>query len=91
MVRRAVFLDRDGVISANVQRDGRSVAPTSMAETANETIIAAQASPPEIDFVNRRPRLAFTRKPTTGNSGISDSISQACRRIVESAVTISAR
>lgn len=32
MVTRAVFLDRDGVISANVQRDGRPVAPTSMAD-----------------------------------------------------------
>ncbi|MET0653232.1 MAG: HAD family hydrolase [Hyphomicrobiaceae bacterium] len=32
MVTRAVFLDRDGVISANVQRDGRSVAPTRMAD-----------------------------------------------------------
>jgi D-glycero-D-manno-heptose 1,7-bisphosphate phosphatase len=32
VVTRAVFLDRDGVISANVQRDGRPVAPTSMAD-----------------------------------------------------------
>ena len=32
MVTRAVFLDRDGVINANVQRDGRPVAPTSMAD-----------------------------------------------------------
>jgi D-glycero-D-manno-heptose 1,7-bisphosphate phosphatase len=32
VVRRAVFLDRDGVISANVQHDGRPVAPTSMAD-----------------------------------------------------------
>ena len=32
MVTRAVFLDRDGVINANVQRDGRPVAPTSLAE-----------------------------------------------------------
>lgn len=30
MVTRAVFLDRDGVISANVRRDGRPVAPTSL-------------------------------------------------------------
>ena len=29
---RAVFLDRDGVINANVQRGGRPVAPTSMAD-----------------------------------------------------------
>jgi D-glycero-D-manno-heptose 1,7-bisphosphate phosphatase len=32
VVTRAVFLDRDGVISANVLRDGRPVAPTSMAD-----------------------------------------------------------
>jgi D-glycero-D-manno-heptose 1,7-bisphosphate phosphatase len=32
VVRRAIFLDRDGVISANVRRDGRPVAPTSMAD-----------------------------------------------------------
>lgn len=29
---RAVFLDRDGVINANVERDGRPVAPTTLAE-----------------------------------------------------------
>jgi D-glycero-D-manno-heptose 1,7-bisphosphate phosphatase len=29
---RAVFLDRDGVINANLMRDGKSVAPTSLAE-----------------------------------------------------------
>jgi D-glycero-D-manno-heptose 1,7-bisphosphate phosphatase len=32
VVRRAVFLDRDGVLNANVQRDGRPVAPSSMEE-----------------------------------------------------------
>jgi D-glycero-D-manno-heptose 1,7-bisphosphate phosphatase len=32
VVRRAVFLDRDGVISANVERDGRPVAPTRLAD-----------------------------------------------------------
>jgi D-glycero-D-manno-heptose 1,7-bisphosphate phosphatase len=32
MVRRAVFLDRDGVINANVERDGRAVAPTTLAD-----------------------------------------------------------
>lgn len=30
MVRPAVFLDRDGVINANVERDGRPVAPTTL-------------------------------------------------------------
>jgi D-glycero-D-manno-heptose 1,7-bisphosphate phosphatase len=31
-VARAVFLDRDGVINANLERDGRPVAPTTLAE-----------------------------------------------------------
>ena len=29
---RAVFLDRDGVINANLERDGKPVAPTTLAE-----------------------------------------------------------
>jgi len=32
MVTKAVFLDRDGVINANVERDGRAVAPTRLDE-----------------------------------------------------------
>jgi D-glycero-D-manno-heptose 1,7-bisphosphate phosphatase len=32
MVRAAVFLDRDGVINANVVRDGKPVAPTTIEE-----------------------------------------------------------
>jgi D-glycero-D-manno-heptose 1,7-bisphosphate phosphatase len=31
-VQRAVFLDRDGVINANLEREGRPVAPTTLAE-----------------------------------------------------------
>ena len=31
-MRRAVFLDRDGVINANIERDGRPVAPPTLAE-----------------------------------------------------------
>jgi D-glycero-D-manno-heptose 1,7-bisphosphate phosphatase len=31
-VKRAVFLDRDGVINANLERNGRPVAPTTLAE-----------------------------------------------------------
>jgi D-glycero-D-manno-heptose 1,7-bisphosphate phosphatase len=31
-VRSAVFLDRDGVINANLERNGRPVAPTTLAE-----------------------------------------------------------
>ena len=32
MAKRAVFLDRDGVINANLERNGRPVAPTTLAE-----------------------------------------------------------
>jgi len=32
VARRCVFLDRDGVINASVERDGRLVAPTSLAD-----------------------------------------------------------
>jgi len=32
VVRRAVFLDRDGVINANVERDGRPIAPIRLEE-----------------------------------------------------------
>jgi len=32
VVVRAVFLDRDGVLNANMERDGRPVAPTSLSE-----------------------------------------------------------
>ncbi len=32
MVKRAVFLDRDGVINANINREGRDVAPTTLAD-----------------------------------------------------------
>lgn len=32
MVKRAVFLDRDGVLNANLEREGRPVAPTSFEE-----------------------------------------------------------
>ena len=31
-MKRAVFLDRDGVINANLERNGRPVAPTTLAE-----------------------------------------------------------
>ena len=32
MVRPAIFLDRDGVINANLERNGKPVAPTTLAE-----------------------------------------------------------
>src|SRR5687767_9061077 len=46
---------------------------TPIAETTNDAIIASDASPPETPFGRRRPSMALTRKPTSGNSGISAS------------------
>ena len=47
---------------------------TDMTATANEAIITAQPTPPEIDFDSRRPKNALTRKPANGSSGISKSM-----------------
>src|SRR6185369_16254403 len=41
--------------------------------TANDASIATQASPPDTFFGRRLPSDALIRKPTNGNSGISDS------------------
>src|SRR4051812_17780808 len=46
---------------------------TATSDTANETSIAAQATPPETAFDSLRPRPAFTRKPDSGRSGIRSS------------------
>src|SRR5690349_8496352 len=48
---------------------------TAASETANEPAIAAQASAPETGLLRRRPKLALTRNPRNGSSGISSSTS----------------
>src|SRR5580765_2240916 len=47
---------------------------TTTAETRNDPSIAAQATAPAAALLRRRPKLAFTRKPMNGSSGISKSI-----------------
>jgi D-glycero-D-manno-heptose 1,7-bisphosphate phosphatase len=70
MVRRAVFLDRDGVINANVERDGRLVAPMTLDDFrllpgAAESIRKLK----EADFVTivvtNQPDVATGRTPRT--------------------------
>src|SRR5688572_13403230 len=46
---------------------------TLIAETTNDAIIASDARPPDTPFGRRRPNRALTRKPASGNSGISAS------------------
>src|SRR5580765_2664578 len=48
---------------------------TAATETANDITIAPHATTPEAPLLRRRPKLAFSRKPTNGSRGISSSIS----------------
>src|SRR5207244_13101999 len=48
---------------------------TAAIETAKDATIAPQATPPAAFLLIRRPKLALTRKPTNGSSGISSNIS----------------
>src|SRR5579864_4441802 len=43
-------------------------------DVRNAAMIAAHARPPEAPLLSRRPKLALTRKPTKGKSGIRSSI-----------------
>src|SRR6266853_2825846 len=56
---------------------------TAATETANDSTIAPHAMIPAAALLRRRPKLAFSRKPTNGNSGISSSMSplQASERL----------
>src|SRR5687767_6810869 len=53
---------------------------TLIAETANDAIIASDARPPETPLGRRRPSMALTRKPRSGNSGISASTTSPLER-----------
>ncbi len=48
---------------------------TTAADTANEASIDPQAMAPAALLLIRRPRKAFSRKPASGKSGISSSMS----------------
>src|SRR5688572_1278178 len=53
---------------------------TLSAATANDASMASDASPPDTPLGRRRPIVALTRKPISGKSGISASISPLERR-----------
>src|SRR5256885_9954812 len=47
---------------------------TAATDTANDRTIAPQAIAPATPLLTRRPKLALSRNPTSGNSGISSSM-----------------
>src|SRR4051794_40699157 len=53
---------------------------TDSSDTAKEPIIALQATAPAAALDTRRPKLALTRNPRNGRSGISSSIERTARR-----------
>lgn len=68
---RAVFLDRDGVITANIERGGRPVAPTTLAEFqilpgADENIRRLKAAGYLVIVVTNQPDVStgLTRRET---------------------------
>lgn len=71
---RAVFLDRDGVINANVEREGRAVAPTTLAEF--------QLLPGVAEAVERLKAaqflvIVFTNQPDVRTGRTSEAVVQA--------------
>jgi D-glycero-D-manno-heptose 1,7-bisphosphate phosphatase len=68
MVKRAVFLDRDGVLNANIERDGRPVAPTTLAEFrilpgAAEAVFRLKQAGFTLVVVTNQPDVATGRTP----------------------------
>jgi D-glycero-D-manno-heptose 1,7-bisphosphate phosphatase len=67
-VVRAVFLDRDGVINANIQRDGRPVAPTSIEQFellpgVDDAVRRLKAAGFLVVVVTNQPDIATGRTP----------------------------
>ena len=63
---KAVFLDRDGVINANLERDGKPVAPTTMAEF--------RILPGVVDAVRRLKDAGFVLVITTNQPDVRNGI-----------------
>ena len=63
---RAVFLDRDGVINANLERNGRPVAPTSLAEF--------RILPGVADAARRLKRAGFLLVIVTNQPDVADGL-----------------
>jgi D-glycero-D-manno-heptose 1,7-bisphosphate phosphatase len=79
MVGRAAFLDRDGVINANVPRDGRPVAPTRIEELrilpgVAEAIAKLKAEQFMVIVVTNQPDLATGRLTRAALQAIHDEL-----------------
>jgi D-glycero-D-manno-heptose 1,7-bisphosphate phosphatase len=71
VVRRAVFLDRDGVINANVERDGRLLAPRSLDQfVIMPGVKEAVAKLREADFVV----IVVTNQPDIATGHITQAL-----------------
>ena len=66
-----VIQDRPGTTSCRASAGCPVTCWNSDTATANEPKTASVASPPETAFGSLKPKKAFTRKPTSGNRGIS--------------------
>jgi D-glycero-D-manno-heptose 1,7-bisphosphate phosphatase len=67
-LRRAVFLDRDGVLNRNVQRDGRLLAPRSLADfRLLPGVAAAVATLRDAGFLI----VVVTNQPDIGNGHVA--------------------
>jgi transaldolase len=79
MVTRAVFLDRDGVINANVERDGKAVAPTRLEDfrflpRVAEAISALKSAGFKIIVITNQPDLATGRTSKATVDAMHDKI-----------------
>ena len=63
---KAVFLDRDGVLNANIERDGKPVAPTSLAEF--------RILPGVVDAVRRLKQAGFLLVVVTNQPDVANGI-----------------
>ncbi len=67
-MRRAVFLDRDGVLTRLVQRDGRDVSPRALAE-----FVVLPDAPPAVEALRRADLLAVvvTNQPDIARGALA--------------------
>jgi transaldolase len=82
MVRRAVFIDRDGVINENVQRDGRAVAPTRLEDFrllpgVGEAARRLKAAGFTLVVVTNQPDIATGRTPREVVDVMNDKVRRA--------------
>lgn len=85
MVNRAVFLDRDGVLNANVMRDGRPVAP--------ETVDAFRLLPGVPEAARRLKRAGFllvvvTNQPDIGTGRTPRATVDAMHDMIRAAIGV---